>query len=587
MNVQLPTRLRIVLKNARMALHGDARLIPAARRSADPTTPTVPLPRGIAQILHRASSAVSRVRATEGLLTALIVLLSGLLATCFVDWLIRTPQPVRILLFLLQVLAVAIIVWVRVLRPLSRKPSDREAALLLQAKFPALRSAPISSIELACGHGRSFGGARELVERLANETAILLRGLDPGQVATPNSVKKLVKWTVALTILNSAWIALLWPGSLSWLARWPGFPVPPPTQTIVRSITTDLTAQRGGNVELRARADGVIPSSGRVRLEFAEGTKSEIPAQRASRDSNEFSAIVTSVQSPFHYVFTLNDGEGFDHRVKVVLPPAVAGFTIRETFPAYTKRKPVDHDTGNLEFLVGSLLEITVNATQALTGASCVLAGTSQTIPMDVSKSSPLTASLRVTVPAGLTGLSFPLVNADGVTSVDDTKFRASSTPDKPPDLALADNNDIESISSDAGINLAYTCTDDYGLSRIDLHYAITPTGTAETPDDSAFKTIPLPLPEKDRATFRWKPGSMPGASPGTTVRFYVEAADNREPDGPGLSRTGMRSLAIVTLAEKKLENLRRAMEAARQIRELGDKQQDVQEKLRGTKITP
>ncbi len=588
MNAQLPARLRTALKRARTALHGETRRVQPASRNVNASTPPIPLPRAIAQILNRASGAVSRVRASEGLLAAIIVLLTGLLATCFVDWLIRTPQPVRILLFLFQILAVAIILWARVFRPLSRKPSDREAALLLQAKFPALRSAPISAIELACGHGRSFGGARELVERLANETAALLRGLDPAQVAAPNAIKKLLKIAAILTVVNVAWIALLFPGSLNWLARWTGLPVPPPTQTIVRSITKDLTAQRGTNVELRARADGVVPSSGRVHLEFADGTKSEIPAQKTAPDSNEFTVMVTSVQTPFRYIFTLNDGDGSNHSVNVVLPPAVAGFTIRETFPAYTKREPVDHDTGNLDFLVGSTLDITVTATQDLTKASAVFAGTDQNIPLEISASSPQTASTRVTVPANLTGLSFPLMNTDDVNSVDDTKFRATSIPDKPPVLTLAgDDAEIESITPEAGLQLVYTCTDDFGLARIDLHYAIAPSGSAEPPADSAFQTLPLPLPDTGRGTYPWKPGSLPGATPGNTVYYFVEAADNREPDGPGTSRSEMRSVAIVTLAEKKLETLRRAMEAAKQIRELGDRQLDTQEKLRGTNPAP
>jgi hypothetical protein len=533
--------------------------------------------------LKTASAAIARVRATEGALLAVIALFAGLLATCFVDWLILTPQPVRIFLFVAQMSALAGILWFRIVRPLSNKPSDRESALLLQKKFPKLRSAPISAIELACGHGRSHVGAEVLIERLGEETAALLRGINPAQVASPNAIKRLFKIGALLVFLNAVWIALLWPDSMAWLSRWPGLRVPPPTQTIVHDVTGDLTAQRGTNVELRARAGGVVPRSGRVRLEFADGSTSEIPAQPASAEAGnqEFSALVTSVQTPFRYTFHLNDGEGLAHRVNVVQPPAVEKFFLRETFPEYTKLKPRDHDTGNLNFLVGSTVEVKVTATQDLQRACSTLAGAEQEIPLEVAWGSQRVASGTFKVPANLSGLSFPLVNTEGVASVGDTVFRATSIEDKLPALnLLGDASERQSLTPQGNIDLVYSCTDDFGVSRIDLCYAIAEAGAPAAPADSEFKRVPVPIPEREQSTFNWNPGSLPGASAGKAVFFFLEAADNRVPAGSGVARTETRSLHLVTPSEKRLETIRRAGEAAKQIRELGDKQLEIHEQL-------
>lgn len=576
-------RLRKRLRQVRGALGFITQktpVIPPARHNANLPHAPVALPASIAQVLHHAAAAIVRVRTAEGTLLALIVIVAGLLASCLADWLIHTPQPVRILLFLLQLSAVAAVLWLRVLRPLFHKPSDREAALRLQNKFPALRCAPISAIELACGHGKSLAGARVLIERLGAETAALLRGINPSHVATPNAIPKLAKIAAVLVFLNVVWIVLLWPDSPTWLARWPGLRVPPPTQTIVRDVTTDFTARRGANVELRALAEGVIPRSGRVRLDFADGTTSEITAQPASDGNAEFSAVVTSAQIPFRYTFLLNDGEGTPHRVNVVLPPTVADFSIREIFPAYTGREPKNHVTGSLDFLVGSTLELQVKATQDLRQAEAVLAGPDQHIPLELSKNS---ATGKFKVPPGLTGLSFPLVNTDGSTSVDDTIFRATSVEDKPPELTVPDDTSlIESLTSGAEFDLRYSCTDDFGISAISLHYAIADSKADEAPAATEFKSIPLPIPKSGDAetTFPWKPGSLPGAAPGQTVFYFLEAADNRAPDGPGVTRTRTFSVALVTAAEKRLETLRRAGEAAREIRQLGDKQLGIHDQL-------
>jgi len=558
---------------------------PIAPSTLRPGHPPVPIPKSISQELKKASAALTRVRVIEGLLATLLVLLGGLLASCFVDWLIHTPRPVRIGFFVAQMLgAIGVFYW-RVLRPMSHTPSDREVALLVQKKFPALGSTLISVIELACGHGRSIVGSRALIERLGAETPPLLRRVDTSQIASPNQIVRLLKFAVMLAAVNAVWISLLWPASLHWLARWTGRDVPPPTQTLVRDLTGDLVVQRGTEVELQARAEGVIPRSGRVRLEFADGTTSELPAQPMPADKTKFSALVVSVQNPFQYSFRLNDGIGASHRVQVVLAPAIESFTIRETFPAYTGLPPKDHATGSLNFLVGSTLEITVTATQDLKSAKGRLARTESEFPLLIAPKSPRSASGAILVPPGLSGLSFPLINAGGVASSGDTVFRATSIDDKPPDLALLGELPTrQTQTTETSLELLFTCTDDFGLSRLALRYAILDSDAQNQPPDESLVDIALPIPEKGKGSFSWKPGQLPGASPGKTVVFFLEATDNRAMDGSansGISRTDPLSISIVTPEEKKLETLARIQEAAQQIRDLGDRELKARDQLK------
>jgi hypothetical protein len=589
MSIKRPSRLQTTLqlaqptlKRAQKAFRASISTIEPARPNPDSPQAPVPLPKALVSALKKTSQAVSKVRVTEGCLLAGIILLAGLLASCLIDWLVRTPQPVRVLLFLLQMLLVSGIVWLRVIRPLAHQPSDRESALLLQKKFPRLQSALISALELSCGHGRSQPGARGLVERHCRESAALLQGIKPAAVASPNSIQKLSRIAGSILIANVLWIILLLPGSLSWLARWPGFPVPPPTQTIVRDITAGLTAPRGSNVELLARAEGVLPKAGLVSLKFADGTTASVPAQPVPDRKGEFSALVTSVQTPFQYTFQLNDGEGTPHQVQVVLAPAVAKFSIQETFPAYTKLPPKEHATGNMIFLVGSTLKINLAATQDLRTAGITLVGADQNIPLEISETSPSSASVTLKVPPGITGVSFPLIDTKGIASFADTIFRAGSIEDKPPTLRLLGaSSSVSTLTPTADNDIIHSCTDDFGISRLTLHYALAPTRGETVPPESEFKQLPVPVPTTEQAIFNWKPGSLPGAAPGQTVHFFLEAADNRAPDGPGITRTETRSLNIISLAEKRLETLLRAAEAAKQIHDLSDQQLDVQDQLK------
>jgi len=589
MSIKRPSRFQTTLqlaqpslKRAQKALRASISTIGPARSNPDADYAPIPLPKPLILALKKASQAISKVRATEGVLLAGIILLAGVLFFCLVDWLILTPQPVRILLFLIQMLAISGILWLRVFRPLAHLPSDRESALLLQKKFPALKTALISVLELSCGHGRSYPGSRSLVERHCRESATLLKDIKPADVASPNTIAKLTKIAGPLLLANLLWIALLWPGSINWLARWPGLSVRPPTQTVVRDVTAKLTVHRGSNVELLARAEGVIPKAGVVSLKFSDGTTANIPAQPVPDRNGEFSALVTSAQVPFRYTFTLNDGEGTQHPVEVVLPPTVGKFSIQEIFPAYTKLPPKDHSTGAMTFLVGSTLKIKITATQELRSAGITLVGVNQNVPLVISKTSLLSGSSSLKVPNGLAGFSFPLINTEGIASVDDTVFRAESVEDKPPTLSLlGDSSQVPTLTPTANIDLVYSCTDDFGISRLELRYAIAPTSGETIPPESEFKPIPLPVPSSDQVTFNWKPGSLPGADPGQTIHYFLEAADNRAPDGPGITRTETHSLSIISLADKRVETLRRAAEAAKLIHDLSEQQLDVQGQLK------
>jgi len=515
----------------------------------------------------------------------LLVVMVGLLASCLVDWLIHTPRPVRIGFFVAQMLGVIGVLCWRVFHPMFQKPSDREVAFLLQKKFPALGSTLISVIELACGHGRSIVGSRALIERLGTQTAPLLRRIDTSQIASPNQIARLVKFAATLAAVNAAWIVLFWPSSMHWLARWVGADMPPPTQTIVGDLTGDLVVQRGTDVELQAQAKGVIPRSGRVRLEFADGTSSEIPAQPIPSDKTKFSALVVSAQNPFRYSFRLNDGAGPNHRVQVVLAPAIERFSIRETFPAYTGLPPKDHATGSLNFLVGSTLQVNVTATQDLKSAKGRLTQAGTEFPLDLSPKSPRSAYGSILVPPGLSGLSFPLINTVGIASSGDTVFRATSIEDKPPDLELlGDLPPRQTQTIETGLDLLFTCTDDFGVSRLAMRYAILNSDSQDQPPEESLVDIELPIPEMGKGSFSWKPGKLPGAAPGKTVVFFLEARDKRQPGGPaesGVSRTETVSIFIVTPEEKKLETLARIQEAAQQIRDLGDREQKARDQLK------
>ncbi len=538
------------------------------------------LPAAVRAPLQKISAQSSRVAATEGLCAAIIFLAAALAASCWIDWLANLSQPLRILSFAIQIAVTLLLLWFGVFDALRIAMPLRVAALRLQKANPVLRSSVVSAVELLTTWGHSFAGDSGMLRRLETDVTGSLRKVDLGGVVSKARLRRLQKWAAVAVVANAIWIAIFWPRSAVMVGRWAGSPQPLPTFTVVRDVAGAATIARGTDLALTARAEGVVPETGRVQLVFENGDKQNIPASRTSADT--FAATVPNVQSGFRFVCHLNDGRSETLEVKVIEPPGLVGFEMEETLPAYTGLPSRKHAAGNLAFLQGGTLNVSVKASQPLQGASIVLAGLEETIPLKVG-SDPATAQGTFSVTqTGLTGLSFRLVNAEGVSSMAETVFVARVIPDAPPTLRLLSPEATEeTITPEGRLPLIYEVEDDFGLGALAIVYTIEsgPQGGGGAGEEKRI-VLPVEAPPGPRQ-FLWKLPTVEGIAPGVRLRWKIEARDRNDVTGPGVSTTDERTLEIVTPEQKVAEIFERAREASDAIRRLSDEQLRLKQELR------
>lgn len=556
----------------------------AAARAADRQIDRV-LPAQVGDPLRRIAARASSVAAREGLCAALVLLGLLLGLECWFDWLADLAQPVRVLLFLGQIALVLAVLWFGVVEPWRARMPLRLTALRLQEVQPQLRSSVVCALELLGGWGHSSRGSPGMAERLARQVAGALSKVDSRRVISCARLRRLSIWAGAVVAINALWIALLWPGSGVMLARWAGSSAPLPTRTIVRDVVAPEAVARGTEVVLTARAEGVIPDAGEVRLVFDEGERQSVPARLAENGTGVFEARIPNVQSTFDFIFILNDGRSAATTVKVVQSPAITEFTIRETFPAYTGREPVTHRTGSFTFLQGSTLEAAVQADQPLREAVLLRAGLERPLPLAVAEAGARSASGAFQVQdAQLTGLSVRLVNTDGVASSSETVFVARVVPDAPPQLEIRSPEATEeTITPDGKLPIAYEVSDDFGVGSVSLVYSILPAAGSPAAAPAEEKTIDLPLPKNAGALgeYVWDLQSAGLLLPGAAIRWALLARDRNDATGPGEARTDPRTLRVVTPDQKRAETLGRLREASDDIRTLGDRQRELTRALR------
>ena len=570
----LPTFLTRIPKTAakKSAPAARARVAPA------PTATPLPLPGMLERKLQAFRSRYQQVEIATGLAILVGTASLLLLVQGFVDWWLDLPRLARFILLLADLVAFAVIYHRFLHRSITTRPALNEAALHLEKKWPQLRQSVIAAVELAAGGYGSTRGSPQLVDLMLAEANQKSAPLNFNEVLPTRLLYRCLLGMGAVVLATLVIAVLTRPASLVLAERIFLVDVPLPTRTVVVPVTRDLVVPAGSDVELIARAEGVIPNSGRVTVTGTDGVK-DFPVSGATDKPAVFSFTVHNAQSDFHYAFHLNDGHGPEFTVEVRVPPAVSGLACEQVYPDYTGLPTRKLAASDLSLLAGSHLKITAHSTKPLKSASVILTGTKQTEAATLNADgTQIDADLPI--PAkDLTGFSVHLVDTASVESVNDTVYSIVVIPDHPPKLKIIEPADShESITLQAKPVVVFEAGDDYGLSKLTLHYrAGHPPVAGQSTEPPPVKDISIDPKSTTNGRYT-QPLDATGQSPawteGTTISYWIEAVDNNTATGPGTTKTDPQQLEIVSTETKQAELLDRLKQNAAEIDTLSDTQQ-------------
>jgi hypothetical protein len=453
---------------------------------------------------------------------------------------------------------------------------------MVERKWPELRQCLITSVELADGAGYSTSGSGALVEKVFEHAQQSIAPLDFNQVV---SAKPCKRWALlaGLAMLGSLSLAALTrPESSVLLARILLSRQPLPTKTIVEPLTQDMIVASGNDVEIKARAKGVVPSRGRVMVWYDKDQTQEVSLYPQPGAGDVFSYTATNLQQGFKYAFYLGDGKSPQFTVSVRVPPVVSSLQLEQVYPEYTKLPSKKRVPSDLSLLAGSRLKIQVTSSSLLRSAMVVLQGLPQ--PVQLKLDGDKRASGEVPVPAkDLTGISIHLVDDMGVKSVNETVYPVAIIPDNPPQVAMTEpQGERQTVTLRAKPVLVFNANDDYGLSKLNVMFQLIPPTVPgqEAPPPPPARAIAVKLNDANGVTaYRYQldlSSLAPSLAEGWSVDYWVEAIDNNNVTGPGISRTERKQLAIVSPEEKQAEIFERLKQNADAIDNLSNTQQKI-----------
>jgi hypothetical protein len=542
----------------------------------------LPLPKIIERRLHAISARALHVSWTEGALWLIAGAAGLLLLQTGSDWLFDLSWRMRFALLMADTLLAGWLVWRFGINPWHRRLSLEEAALRAEARWPDWSTSLISAVQLA----RNPEGARPLVEALIRKVAKRAESMSLRAAIDASHLKRLK--LAAAVLFFAVGVAGWWfmPKSLILLKRLALSNIPLPTQTIVIPISGDLAIPPGDTIELSAKAEGVLPRTGRVEITYAGKTMQSIPVAAKPATPSIYSLEIPNVQQPLTYRFYLNDGRSPEFNVTLLYGPVMESVAFEQIPPGYTGLPRVQLAAGNLSLLAGSKLHIEGRASQPLKSAQVKLRGAGQPVEMKIGPDGK-SVSAEFSIPAkDLEGFSILLENSENMVSQDNTFYHVEVIPDKPPEVIFAANQrETATFVATARPRLQFEVHDDFQVKQVLLCCELQDNEAGEgTSDASKIKKIPLEVAQSAGSlvfNYEWKnPEASVEWKEGNTFNYWIEAVDNNDVTGPGVGKSPVHKWQVVSLETKKQELEEKLRKHAESIEDLSHTQQEIRDSV-------
>lgn len=523
--------------------------------------------------LRRKQTVVSAGSGLAAAVTSLLLLVAAQMAA---DWWFELPWGARLLLALVDVAVAGLILALEVVRPIRSPLSDDEAALLVEHATPELRSRLISAVQLPATAEAQRAPA--IVARLVQETEAATATLNFRQAISARSLA--INLLLALVVAGLAGFAYhtAQPVSTDLLQRVFLSTVPVPRKTRVECLTQDRVIARGENILIEARALGVVPPDGKLTVH--SGTRSQtFPMTPVDGQRGRFARRLDNVLGTFTYRVRLKDGTSDSFRVTVEPQPTIASLKCVQVYPAYTGLAPQPRALGDLALLAGSTLQLEGIASKPLRQATVRLAGVGTEAPLTLNDRNPRLVTGQFAIPnGGLTGFSVPLLDQRGLHSRDEVVYRIDVVPDKAPTVSILYPTRKEELVTAAGTLLvSFEASDDFGIAGVAIHYKL----GEGTPEQTIELDLESRAPQTLRRRHEWKLAALqPPLVEGAVVEYWIEARDNNNVTGPGVTATDHYYAKIVSETEKRTDLMNRLDDYLTTLNTVADSQEKLNQSL-------
>ena len=273
--------------------------------------------------------------------------------------------------------------------------------------------------------------------------------------------------TLALGAL--VWFAAFGPDNWRYGVRhlWAGWAISdtlPPQRIVV--TPGDGAVRRGGDLEITALAAGFDPVEAEVFALFGDSdTWESAPMDFAAEEGFEFRFF--AVREPLRYYVMSAGVRSPEFEIQVVDLPRVNSIKLTYQYPQWTELETNIEDPGyDIRAVAGTEVEVEIHTDRSLNDAELVVNGDALTMS---AAGTVATATLEVTEEGEY--FVSTLFNGDPV-RLSDTYF-IDVVPDNRPAVTVVKPGSDWRASNIEEVSVRIQASDDFGLDRLELHYAV------------------------------------------------------------------------------------------------------------------
>lgn len=272
-----------------------------------------------------------------------------------------------------------------------------------------------------------------------------------------------------------------------------------------------------------------------------------------------------------------------EYRIDVVKRPALKRLLVELEYPSYANMEPValDENNGEIAGLRGTWVKIKIESTKPLHAARLYFTDSTM-VPLSVSRVAPHKAEGAFRLKQS-GAYHIDLTDTEGIPSAEPVEYAITVIPDAYPFIQMTEPAQDFDITEDMTVRITAETQDDFGLSRLLLHYKLDETKGFLPPQenytsaDISFLLAPGNLTQT--IFYTWVLEKL-NLQPEDVMSFYLEVFDNDNISGPKSAKSAVRKLRFPSLAEIFAEASKGQDLAIQKAEDILEKSEDIQKEL-------
>jgi hypothetical protein len=427
-----------------------------------------------------------------------------------------------------------------------RKESYTSAANVVGKNFPNIKDDLLNSMQIVSEVKQKSFYSLGLIDAAFKNLYSRVKDLNFSSTVKFERPKKILPYFIGLTAFCIALFTFV-PGMTSASHRLINFTreFVPPSKFIIEVNPGNKEITKGDDLLISVRINGSKPND--VSLSIRNEEEADFHVQKLTADSTGFYYYALSnVRSSFRYFAEAENIKSELFEISVIDRPIIESLELMIKPPIYSQiPETAQKDNGNINSLIGTKVEFKISSNKNLKKSYLEF---SDSLIIDLSVDGiNSSGSFKV---KGDTDYRIKISDDNGNYNLAPITYNVKAVYDAYPSIELIAPNKNIPLSNDNRVNLITKVSDDFGFTKLLLHYRL--SASRYEPPETEFSSIEIPLrnnlTEAD-VNYIWNLTSLT-LGVNDVVTYYLEIFDNDNISGPKSAKTSYYTVRVPSLDE-------------------------------------